>query len=448
MRNQYLTTVIIMLTLAAMLTGQTFKETGKLEWIVKDREYSRSFLESYIDTLMYMDDEAELEVQETDELRVIVRINSEGKPELENLVARGRSGVLNRLDKDILAAMDSAQVRGIVERKYLWDYLAETDVGGGRGDIINVFEEVSNKQVRDAFWWTHRRVDISVFPRIVLRVNPNFAFAAEFGRPELGFPAAASKTINMGMVTEILKFYVTLPTGGYLNLTGSDAHPLEGTYGGILKFDSPNFGGSLSFQDIGFRSGTDIDADVRENVVYNPYSGQFYYSFTSRIGSLPDDPGFVPLGSLRMQIGFTYMLFDYGYIDGDNFVSEDKTDPLSSVLGLFRVEYASNMNDRYFNRIKLATQLNIGLNGFGNVDFNTTYTLMEWLGLNLNITYFWTPIEFNNNDRWADIDDDGVNDYHTPVLPDYPDGRFLGVDSPTYEWSPGVFITPSITVYF
>jgi len=435
MRRSSILTPLIFLLLTSFMLGQTFQETGKLEWIVKDREYSRGFLEAYIETLLRVDESAELEVQETDELRVIVAVDVEGKPSLENIYAKGRSGVLNRLDKTVLDSMDASRLDDLQKRRYMWDYLSEVDVGGGRSEVINVFEEVSNKQVRDAFWWTHRRVDISVFPRIFLRVNPNFAFAAEFGRPDLGYPSAASRTLNLGMATEILKFYVTIPTAGYLNLTSGSATPLEGTFGGILKFDSPNFGGSISFQDMKFRSDTDFEDP--DSMVYNPYSGQFYYSFTSRIGSAPDQPGFVPLGSLRLQIGFTYMQYAYGFLDPatNDFMAEDKSSPLNSVAGLFRIEYASNMNDRYFNRIKLASQLNIGLDGFGSVDLNTTYTIMEWLGVNLDMTYFWMPMEFSNVTRWVDTDNDGVDD----------DGDAAG---PTFDWEPGFYLVPSITVYF
>jgi len=202
-----LKTTLLITVLSSLLMGQSFQETGKLEWLIKDRDFSRSFMEAYIDTLMRIDDMAELEVQETDELRVRVAIDVEGKASLENIFAKGRSGVLNKLAKAVLDSMDSTMVDDVLKRQYNWDYLSAVDVGGGRGEVINVFEERSNKQVRDAFWWTHRRVDISVFPRMFIRVNPNFAFATEFGRQDLGFPAAASRTLNMGLATEVLKFF-------------------------------------------------------------------------------------------------------------------------------------------------------------------------------------------------------------------------------------------------
>ncbi|MCF6238166.1 MAG: hypothetical protein L3J79_05020 [Candidatus Marinimicrobia bacterium] len=343
MKSRSLMLLFLVFVFVSSIWAQGFQETGKLEWIVKDRGFSRSFMEAYIDTLFIIDEGAELEVQETDELRVIVGIDVEGRASLENIYAKGRSGVLNKLVKPVLDSMDSSMVAAIQSRRYTWDYLSAVDVGGGRGEVINVFEERSNKQVRDAFWWTHRRVDISVFPRMFIRVNPNFAFATEFGRQDLGFPAAASRTLNLGLATEVLKFYATLPAT-YFNLTSSSNAPLEGTYGGVLKFDSPNFGGSLSFQDMNFRGSQDTTLFLNpSNMVYNPSSGQFYYSFTSRIGSLPDQPGFVPIGSLRLQIGFTYMQYSYGKVVDENngvgaFSQLDRSEPLESMFGLFWAE--------------------------------------------------------------------------------------------------------------
>ena len=434
MNKRNLITLFIIVIFASTMWAQGFQETGKLEWVVKDREFSRSFMEAYIDTLMEIDDMAELEVQETDELRVIVAIDVEGNPSLENIYAKGRSGVLNKLANAVLDSMDASMVSEIQSRRYAWDYLSAVDVGGGRGDVVNVFEERSNKQVRDAFWWTHRRVDISVFPRIFIRVNPNFAFATEFGRQDLGFPAAASRTLNLGLATEVLKFYATLPAS-YLNITKSNNSPLEGTFGGVLKFDSPNFGGSISFQDMNFLGNTDTSSFLTpSNTVYNPAAGQFYYSFTSRIGSPPDQPGFVPIGSLRLQIGFTYMQYAYGQVyNSDNTITDgtgsfhllDKSDPLESLFGLFRAEYASDMNNRFFNKFKMAGQLNIGLDGFGGFDFTTSYTITEWLGVNLNMTYFWSPMVFNY-----------IN----------PDPNLTTTHE--YEWEPGFYIVPSIALYF
>ena len=414
-----------LLLLGGLLFAQGFEDVGHLDWVVRDRQFSRNFLSAYIDTLTAMDPMAELEVQETDELRVSVKIDEEGRPHLERIIAKGRSGVLNKLDQHVLARMDSSMVQALLHRQYAWDYLSDIDVSQMRGDIINVFQERNNKQVRDAFWWTHRRVDISVFPRIVIRLNPDWAFSMEFGRPDLALPASACRTLNLGLATEVFKAYITLPAT-YFNLLKSSNHPLDGSFGGILKFDSPKFGGSVSFQDMSFRNGNRLtDFIDTVDVTYIPFTGQFYYSFTSRIGSPPDQKGFIPLGSLRTQLGFSFLRTSFGHIipeeedtTAGKYEEWDATSPLQSVLGLFRFEYASDMNARFFNRYKLAAQINIGLDGFGGVDLLASYTFTEWLAVNLETAFYWKGRTFTRG------------------------------DNTTYEWKPGAFIVPSISIYF
>jgi hypothetical protein len=67
----------------------------------------------------------------------------------------------------------------------------------------------------------------------------------------------------------------------------------------------------------------------------------------------------------------------------------------------------------------------MGLDGFGGFDFSTSYTITEWLGVNLNLTYFWKPMVFNYVD---------------------PDPTITTVYE--YEWNPGFFIVPSVALYF
>ena len=56
MKIRNLITLLITLVFVSTMWAQGFQETGKLEWVVKDREFSRSFMEAYIDTLMEIDD--------------------------------------------------------------------------------------------------------------------------------------------------------------------------------------------------------------------------------------------------------------------------------------------------------------------------------------------------------------------------------------------------------
>ena len=267
-----------------------FLEPGQfVTWTVIDREQSRYFIRKYLDVLTDMDPMANLQIQETDEMRVTAVKTENGKTALYMVQAISRAGALNELSKTVLVNMMVKDIRRLLERKYEWDYIENLDTGFITSDIINVFQERNYKQCRDAFWWTHRRVDAGFFPRMIFRVTPRYAISLEYGRQEIGYPVNASRTLNAGLTTEIFNLYLTVPSA-YPGM--SNGHPLDGAYGGGLKFDSPRLGGSLSFQDLDFVSEGDITFYDPEHIIYNDYSGQLYWSFTNRIGKPEDEPGF------------------------------------------------------------------------------------------------------------------------------------------------------------
>ena len=392
----------------------------KIDWIVTDRNYGRHFLRSYLDVLTQMDPMANLQIQETDEVRVGAIMQDNGSTILNTVHAKSRVGALNELSKAVLLNMDVHEIRRLLARRYEWDYISKLEVGFLTGNIINVFQERNYKQCRDAFWWTHRRVDFGFFPRMFFRINPKYAINLEFGREEIGFPISASRTLNLGLTTEVFKFYLTVPSV-YPGI--SDGHPLDGAYGGGMKFDSPRLGGSLSYQDMGLVSKGDITYFDPEHIIYNNYSGQVYWSFTNRIGKAEDEPGLgLPLGSLRIMIGVTFFSLVYGYENSDlEFEILDQTEKMLSMQGLLRAEYATDMDERFINKWRFGTQINLGLTGFGSVQFSLTRTFLEWFSASIAGNYYWTGIE-------------------------YQDGR-LGEDG-VYFWEPGWFFTPSISIYF
>ncbi len=392
----------------------------KIDWIVTDRNYGRHFLRSYLDVLTQMDPMANLQIQETDEVRVSAIMQDDGSTILNTVHAKSRIGALNELSKAVLLNMDIHEIQRLLARRYEWDYINKLEVGFIAGEIINVFQERNYKQCRDAFWWTHRRVDFGFFPRIFLRINPKYAINLEFGREEIGFPISASRTLNLGLTTEVFKFYLTVPS---IYPSFSNGHPLDGGYGGGMKFDSPRLGGSISYQDMGLVSKGDITYYDPEHIVYNNYSGQVYWSFTNRIGKAEDEPGIgPPLGSLRIMIGVTLFSLVYGFENVDQEFEElDRTEKMLSTQGLLRAEYATDMNERFINKWRLGTQVNLGLTGFGSVQFSVTRTFLEWLSVSIAGNYYWTGIEFQN----PRLGDDEV-----------------------YLWQPGWFLTPSISIYF
>ncbi|MBT3750394.1 MAG: hypothetical protein HOG34_15535 [Bacteroidetes bacterium] len=398
-----------------------FLEPGQLvSWAVIDREQSRYFLKKYLDVLTEMDPMANLQIQETDEMRVIAVKQENGGTVLYGVNAISRVGALNELSKTVLVNMRVKDVRRLLERKYEWDYIDNLDTGFITGDIINVFQERNYKQCRDAFWWTHRRVDFGFFPRIILRVTPRYAINLEFGREEIGYPVNASRTLNIGLTTEVFNLYMTVPSA-YPGL--GKGHPLDGAYGGGLKFDSPRLGGSLSFQDLGFVSEGDITFYDPEHIIYNDYSGQLYWSFTNRIGKPEDEPGFgLPLGSLRIIMGTSLFSLVYGYQDdAGEFVTLDRTKKMSALQGLMRAEYATDMDENFINKWRFMSQLNLGLTGLGSIQFSATRSIIQWLSVSASGVYFWSGVDF------LDVR--------------------LGEEE-TYLWEPGWYFNPSISIYF
>ena len=398
-----------------------FLEPGQIvEWAVIDREQSRYFLKKYLDVLTDMDPMANLQIQETDEMRVKAVKKETGGTVLYSVNAISRAGALNELSKTVLVNMSVKDIKRVLERKYEWDYINNLDTGFITGDIINVFQERNYKQCRDAFWWTHRRVDFGFFPRIILRVTPRYAINLEFGREEIGYPVNASRTLNIGLTTEVFNLYLTVPSA-YPGI--SNGHPLDGAYGGGLKFDSPRFGGSISFQDLDFVSKGDITYFDSEHIIYNDYSGQLYWSFTNRVGKPEDEPGFgMPLGSLRIFIGTTLFSLVYGYQDENaEFITLDRSQKMMALQGLLRAEYATDMDENYINKWRFMSQLNLGLTGLGSVQFSATRSIIQWLSVSASGAYFWSGVDFL-------------------------DSR-LGPEE-TYRWEPGWYFNPSISIYF
>jgi hypothetical protein len=418
---------LLFITVLLSFSFGQIDDNGRLDWAVRDREFSREILRAYIDALTEADPMADLTIQETDELRVTMQLSDDNKLELKQLMAKNRSGQLNKLIESVVIKMDSELIEKLINRQYKWDYLSDLDVGNYTGEIVNVFEERNHKQVRDAFWWTHRRVNMSVPAETYVRINPKWAFSIEFGREDIGFIGASSQTMNLGLTTEIFKSFLIIPVG-IVGVKSEEAHPLDGSYGAGLKFDSPQFGGSVTFQDMMFRNNQDINfyngKTDSSKVVYNSYSGSIYYSFTSRIGS--DDKGFrLPLGSLRIHLGFVFAQFHYGNpsLESDQaFNLKDQTEGLSNFQGLIRAEYASDMNENMYNDWKSSFQLNLGFQGFGNVQFSLSKTILKWMSFNLSTSYFWNGINF----------EDGVDELGEPI---------------EYNWNPGWYVTPSISIY-
>jgi hypothetical protein len=293
-------------------------------------------------------------------------------------------------------------------------------------DIINVFSERNYKESRDAFWWTHRRVDFSVFPYVTLRFNPKYAFMAEFGNQDIGFPVSASRTLNLGLSTEVFKFFLTVPAA-YPHL--GSGQPLDGAYGGALKFDSPHLGGSIYYQDMKFVGKGDITPYDKNNIIFNNYSGLIYWSFTSRIGKSKENMTGkfgLPLGSLRTKFGATLLSYVYGYEnDNGSFIERSRTEKLSLLQAYVRSEFATDRDEKNINRWRIMGQMNLGLTGFGSGQVGLTFTHKEWLSYTLLTAFFWKDM----NIEW---------------LPSTPGDDQIQ----SYTWKPGFYVIPTVSIYF
>ena len=95
-----------------------FLEPGQIvEWAVIDREQSRYFLKKYLDVLTDMDPMANLQIQETDEMRVKAVKKETGGTVLYSVNAISRAGALNELSKTVLVNMSVKDIKRVLERK-------------------------------------------------------------------------------------------------------------------------------------------------------------------------------------------------------------------------------------------------------------------------------------------------------------------------------------------
>ena len=98
---------LLFITVLLSFSFGQIDDNGRLDWAVRDREFSREILRAYIDALTEADPMADLTIQETDELRVTMQLSDDNKLELKQLMAKNRSGQLNKLIESVVIKMDS-----------------------------------------------------------------------------------------------------------------------------------------------------------------------------------------------------------------------------------------------------------------------------------------------------------------------------------------------------
>ncbi|MBN2008362.1 hypothetical protein JW960_03330 [candidate division KSB1 bacterium] len=406
--------------------GNAFTQTYRaktIHWKIVDREISEQFLNAYLDALT-KDERRENQIQASFELfvtaetagdTVVIKTIEALTP--NHFYYKLLSSVLNRIPD---------MVEMLKTRNYEWDNVNIRKKGNihFETDVRNVFEERNYKECRDVFWWTYRGFKFAPGLSSYVRPKqfPNYAFEVDFGRKELGFPGGTMKTMNIGVVNEIAEVFLTLPVS-YFTL-GSFKSIQSGKYGFGTRFDSPNFGGSVAYQETAVKT-SEINEDVNKRI-YNNWSGQLYFSNTFNVArSASGDSDSTakksfrfPPTSLRVKAGMGYM--DMLYLapnDTTNLVNEYRLEnPLDNFHFLIKLEFASDLEGKgSVNKHVLALQSNLWLGGLGNIQINYSYAYKEYFNVGLVTLVYWNSLEFKDS---------------------------------VYNWKPGWMIMPVLTLSF
>lgn len=415
--------VLICFVCATSVIGQDLNRP--IQWIVMDREVSRSFLNIYGEIALELGEEQGVPpghfIQSDSDLRVEVTVEQDSIIPV-NISAITRGGQIKTLIDPILDRMPKEQKELLYNRKYEWDNFNPTDTSTTvEGSVINVFEERNSKEVRDNFWWTYREFQAG-FPQTLVRPKgmPKTGFEISLGNPSFGFPVNASRNINAGVAFEIVKAYLIIP---YPFPKLLNNQPLDAGYGFGLNLDTRNFGGAIAFQEIGAVDEND-NTFYDDNSVYNNFGLDMYYSNTYRYPENKFIP--IPEGTLRLKMGISYMEFVYGKWDDENteFIQLARSERLESFLINFRIQYTSDPSGgEKFGKYKGSIQFNVGMRSLMSTKISLGYNVFKFLRVSLNTAIFFNSYDFEYYDM-----DTG--------------------DEEIYSWTPGVFVLPSVTLFF
>jgi len=398
-------------------------------WEVIDENINKDFLGPYLDWLDINDKlEENNTIQETDHLIIWAEIvNAELK--LVQLATMDINDIPEPIDVKEAMEFDPSLVLNLLERKYAWDDIDFGSIGGSLKGfkipqaIINVFEERNFKEVRDIFWWTYRQFDLSSDLRWHVRQkSTNSGFFVANGNEEAGYPNSLSRSVNIGISSEILKQYIIIPWEPIYSF--GEHKPIEGAWGVGISFDSPSFGANVSYQDIELDLPKSIISDST-NVIYPHWTQSLYYSSTFRIPgkrklvSLINEPGVAEKfvrspGSLRMKVGLTYQKLIYGSFTNNGFVVYDESSFVEGINIFGRMEYITDRVGKT-HKWKIAGQVNVGLVGQTGVSTTVSYNMFDWLVFKLSSAYK-APMTFQD------------------------------ADGKDYTWKPGFNIIPGLSI--
>lgn len=412
LRFKYLLLLILLLG-HGNLPGQGYK-VRTIHWKVIDKQISESFLNTYIDSLS-LDDRRENQIQSSFTLFITVKTSFDSVILKKIEALDPDRGYYYKLSHSVLDQLKKSTTL-LTQRQYEWDNvnLKDRTSRSFPGEVRNVFEERNYKLCRDIYWWTYRGFKFS--PGLTSYIRPKqfsqYAFEVDFGRSDLGFPGGGMNTMNIGLVNEIAKAFLTLPVkyfsiGNFIPIQG-------GKFGFGIHFDSPNFGGSVSYQDVNAFIGEDLSEDVAQRV-YNTWASQIYFSNTFNIAQAsrtakPDSSAGkkfrLPPTSLRIKAGMGYMNMVYLRHDSTNsnlVISHNLEQAVNNLQFVLRLEFVTDgVKDKDVNKHLLALQTNLWLGGLGNIQINYSYGLKDFLNLGVVSTFYWNDLAFESEIyKWA-----------------------------------------------
>jgi hypothetical protein len=384
-------------------------QEGIDKWKIVDREFRYNLINSYQGI------DYELGVQPEHSVRIYAK-REQGKYNILKIGTVDSDGFVRWLNMDILKQNFSDYIYKIKERKYKWDdidpdeIISDVEQGFGAGGTISVYKERNHKWVRDLFWWSYRRYSLNVGNSITYRFPDRpLGITMEMGDPDIGFPSGASHSLYIGLGNELIKAQFALPMKPFISI--GEYNAIEGGYGFGLKFDSHTFSGSVVYKDPNWVDLSDYYIDTSNVVITKWYS-------TINAGFANGIPKFLFLeeSTMRARFGIGFHQIQYGCINAENstFHLKDQTKSLESLFISSKIEWVANPNkDRlYFNRWKAATQLTWSPSGHVGMYTYLSYSINKVLRTGLYIGYN-KGMKFNN-----------------------------------YNWKPGLFIFPEISLIF
>ena len=395
---------------------------GQESWVINDEDFNSSFIEAYNEALFETNEDASEEDIILEDNFLVVDVNDN----IFDVTASGEDGA-KIMNQELLKKLPDELIDKLLKRKYDWDHL---DWRKFSFQILgrNAYEYANFKEIRDANYWARNIFTMTPFTYVnsfILRPDPGLlALIFEQGYSDIGYPSTLSKNTRMFIATETAKIFLNLPTN-LPNISISDSHPLESTYGGGIIFNVDGIGGLVGYNilnDINYNEAHDPD-----NTIYNNWAGQLYWTkaFKFKIplkGKNSKDhkraKPLLPDGVQRIKFGPSYAKLTYGRVDTlSSFTELESSDFGNSFSFFFEWSYLSDKiqpegSYNFYHEWSIYFRANVAERPRLNAGF--LYSISAGFAVGANIV-------------WA-----------SPVT-------FLAGTQGEFEWDPGYVISPNLT---